>query len=337
MKTINHFGNEQILMETERRRFQTVKSYRTLFRHLSGFFGGRELTFREITPGMLIDFERYLQRKGCGRNTSSLYLRHMQALHNRAARQDVAGEPGKLYRENVFTGYEQAVKRGVTKSVMHLIKDAATEGKWRKLTFARDLFILSFYLRGIPFIDLAQLCKTDLRDGVIRYRRRKTGKLITVTVEPCAREIIRKYAETCEGSPYLLPILKNPEREDMHRQYDSALRLYNKHLGELARMLGLGVKLTSYTPRHTWASVAHREGIDIPYISEALGHSSEKTTRHYIQSFTADALAEVNREVIACIGSAKGKKGKRREYGRAAELFRFSERTGTKDECKVIT
>lgn len=54
--------------------------------------------------------------------------------------------------------------------------------------------------------------------------------------------------------------------------------------------------------------MAHDEGIDIPHISEALGHSSEKTTRHYIESFTPDALIEINRIVIASIGPETAKK-----------------------------
>ena len=120
------------------------------------------------------------------------------------------------------------------------------------LGMARDLFILSYYLRGIPFIDLAYLRKTDIQDNVLRYRRSKTGRMLTITLEPWMWEIIKRYRCENTDSPYLLKIIQKPGTiPEERRQYESALRLYNKHLYRLSERLGLGVRLTSYVARHT--------------------------------------------------------------------------------------
>lgn len=316
MESIYNFGRMQVDAEIRKRHWQTAKSYRTVLCHLKNFMGENDWCFQDITQGVLKDFEQYLQRRQCCRNSTSLYMRHLMAMHNRAAEAGIALPPGDLYRKSVFTGYEETRKRTIGRQALAKVRDAELTGIHRRFTFTRDMFMLSFYLRGIPFIDLAHLRSTDMREGILTYRRSKTGKLVKIVPEACALEIINRYRDIRRDSPYLLPILRDPEQKEDQRQYDNALRLYNKHLGKLTQILGLNVKLTSYTPRHTWASVAHDEGIDIPHISEALGHSSEKTTRHYIESFTPDALIEINRIVIASIGPKTTKQKEKQERSR---------------------
>lgn len=43
--------------------------------------------------------------------------------------------------------------------------------------FARDMFMLSFYLRGMSLMDMAFLRKSDLSYGYVTYRRRKLVNL----------------------------------------------------------------------------------------------------------------------------------------------------------------
>lgn len=324
MISIYNFGMEQVDIEIRNRHRQTAKSYRTVLCHLKNFMGESDRCFQDITEGTLKDFELYLQGRQCCRNSISLYMRHLMALHNRAAGAGITTPPGDLYRKSVFTGYEETRKRTIDRRTLARIRDAELTGVYRRFTFTQDLFMLSFYLRGIPFIDLAHLRSSDLKEGVLTYRRSKTGKLVKIVPEACALEIFNRYKDMQKDSPYLLPIIKNPEQKEDQRQYDNALRLYNKHLGRLTEILRLDVKLTSYTPRHTWANVAHDEGIDIPHISEALGHSSEKTTRHYIESFTPDALVEINRRVIASIGPKTREKKEKRKRNRekTGSIFR---------------
>ena len=60
---------------------------------------------------------------------------------------------------------------------------------------------------GIPFIDLANLRKVDLRNGYLTIRRHKTGMPLSITVDAAAMKLLRRYANNDPSSPYLLNIL----------------------------------------------------------------------------------------------------------------------------------
>ena len=295
--------------------YSAGKTCLTVLRGLLHAAGKKSLSFPDLTPGLLKRYEHHLLSNGNGQNTVSLYIRTLQTICRKAEEEGVAVIPEGLFSK-VFTGYVSPARRSIPVETMRLLREAKLDGKNRRYAFARDMLLLSFYLRGIPFIDLAYLRKCDLKEGILTYRRRKTGKQACVQVEPCAMEIIRHYAVESSSSGYLLPIIREAgEREEERRRYDSALRLYNKHLKALAAILGLEVKLTSYVARHTWATTAHDIGVDIADISEALCHSSEKMTKNYIRSFTPDRLANVNRTVIACITGKSGNKTRKRRMG----------------------
>ena len=160
---------------------------------------------------------------------------------------------------------------------------------------AQELFILMFSLRGMPFVDLAYLRKSDLRDNVITYRRRKTGRPLSVTLTPEAMILVKKYMNRDPSSPYLFPLLKSREgTKEAYREYQLALRSFNQQLMLLGELLGLSDKLSSYTARHTWATLARDYGAPISVISAGLGHTSEEMTRVYLKDFDVSMLNQVN-------------------------------------------
>ena len=285
----------------QRGQYSAAKTCLSVYRGLSGVAGNGTLSFADITPALLKAYEHQLITRERNPNTVSLYMRTLQNICNRARHKNVADVPEGIF-DTVFTGTEPVQHRAVTPEVIHRINCAIFEGKDSRLNFARDMFMLSFFLRGIPFIDLAHLRKCDMKDGVITYRRRKTGRPARLLVEPCALKIINRYAPQAENTTYLLPVIRNQGTADNERrQYESALRLYNKHLNKISEKLGLGVHLSSYVARHSWATIAHDIGVDVADISAALCHSTEKMTRNYLQSFTPDRLANVNRRVLRTI------------------------------------
>lgn len=206
----------------------------------------------------------------------------------------------------VFTGYEPTVKRAISPLLIRRLMNLDLE-KRPALRFSRDLFLLSFYLRGIPFVDLAHLRQTDVRHNTIYYYRHKTRQQLSVHIESYAAQIINRYKNKTTSSPYLLPIL-SLTGEDGYKQYKSALRLYNQHLHTLSKMLRLNTPLTSYVARHSWATTAKDEGIAISVISESLGHTSEKVTHVYLASFDNNAMSKANKKVIATIHPNKNNK-----------------------------
>lgn len=280
----------------------TARAYTVAVKRLLDFVGRDALCFDQLSPRLIKEFETHLLREGRQRNTISAYMRMLRSICNQAIRKLSLEMPGDLF-ENVFTGMDPADKRAISPRLLTKIADLDLCPS-SPICFARDLFLLSFYLRGIPFVDLCYLRKEDFRRGVLRYRRSKTHRLLVVEVEPCAQAIIDRYAPQAAGSPFLLPILLKKE-VDEYAQYQSALRYYNKLLVKLSALLKLKAPLTSYVPRHSWATVAYRNGIPVSFISAALGHASEKVTHHYLASFDNQTMREVNRKVISLVLSSK--------------------------------
>ena len=167
------------------------------------------------------------------------------------------------------------------------------------LRCTQELFTLMFLLRGLPFVDLAYLRKDDLRDNVITYRRRKTGRTLSVTLTPEAMILVEKYMNRDISSPYLFSLLKSREgTKEAYREYQLALRTFNRQLMLLGELLGLGDKLSSYSARHTWATTAYYCEIHPGIISEAMGHSSITVTETYLKPFQNKKIDEANKRVI---------------------------------------
>ena len=302
-------------------RHGTARAYYSSLNRLLEFTGNQQLTFSDLTPGLLKCYEQLLLAEGCKRNTVSLYMRMLRSICNQAVSRDITRIPAGLFDE-VFTGTDSSEKRAVNPAVIRRLRELDLQGN-STLETARDLFLLSFYLRGIPFVDLIRLRKSDLSRGMLRYRRSKTGRLLAVAVEPCAQEILRKYAAKAAGSMYLLPVLSK-EGKRGYRQYQNALRRYNLHLHRLSALLGLKTHLTSYVARHSWATAAYRQGIPVAVISESLGHSSEKVTYTYLASFDNRTLSRANRKIIDLVLPGRNTQSQANKFKKSACNFQKS-------------
>lgn len=307
MITIYTFAQSAIEEARSAGRYGTASLYTSAVNSFRKFTGDIPLAFKELTAGLIKNYEESLLQKGRCHNTISAYMRMLRSIFNQAHLQGIpdATSADELFRF-VFTGYEPTIKRAISPTLIRRLSQLDLE-KRPNLCFSRDLFLLSFYLRGIPFVDLVHLRKTDIRHNTIYYYRHKTRQQLSVYIEPYAAEILHRYTDNHSSSPYLLPILSSTGAEG-YRQYKSALRLYNQHLHQLSKMLRLNVPLTSYVARHSWATTAKEEGVAIAMISEGLGHSSEKVTSVYLASFSNSAMSKANKKVISRIYPRKNKK-----------------------------
>ena len=165
-------------------------------------------------------------------------------------------------------------------------------------------FVLMFMLRGIPFVDLAYLHKRDLQGNTLSYRRRKTGRALTVSLTPEAMQMVRIIANKDKDSPYLFPILQSEEgTEAAYREYQSALRAFNQRLAVLRQCLGMQshsvvMPREQYLGHHAYHCEIH-PGI----ISEAMGHSSITVTETYLKPFSNRKIDEANQRVISFVRS----------------------------------
>lgn len=275
---------------------RTAEAYASSLNSFQRFWGEQgDMAFEDIDAALMTEYEAYLEQDGKCPNTVSFYMRNLRTLYNRAVEEGLTENRFPFRRVN--TRVEKTVKRAVTAEIIARIKELELS-LHPALEFTRDLFLLCFYLRGMSFVDLAFLKKKDLQNGVLVYRRRKTGQQLCIKWEPSMQEIVRKYTDP--ESPYMLPIIKESGKDE-RRQYLNASHLMNRKLKKIGRMIGCPIKLTFYVSRHGWASIAQSQHIPLPVISEALGHDSEDTTRIYLALLDTAVVDRANSKVINSI------------------------------------
>ena len=289
-----------------------IKNARNSFMHFLYSQGMTDVLLCELTNSMICTYQQWLMDSGVKKNSASCYMRTLQSVYNKAVSRmsELQEKPfSKVYRGIAKTKKRATsilmiqkvkaldIRKGLT-AVGKSAKRKSFSVLLGKVTFARDLFIFCYCARGMAFVDAAYLKKRDIHNGIIRYRRRKTGQLIEVAVEPVMQEIINRYASKTKGLPYLFPILPYADEECTYRAYRSALRTYNSYLKLLSKMLGEEVSLSSYVARHSWASNMHEMNMPISILSQGLGHDSELTTQIYIKSLENNVVHEANKAFI---------------------------------------
>ena len=266
------------------------------------------LSMQEIfTPERLREYEDWLAGQQSSPNTISTYMRTLQAVYNRWMSPGIEGYNPVLFKD-VYTKVESRTKRALTAEQMEQLRNTDFSVLTLRQQQVLTYFLLMFMLRGMPFIDLAHLRKSDLRNRRITYRRHKTGKLMVVDVPPDAMRLLQKYRDKTD-SEYLFPLLHGGLfMEEHHHRYQETLRHFNRELARLMKQLLPGVSVSSYTARHTWATLAYHSGVPVGLISQSLGHSSIRVTMTYLKPFDAEVIDRINRQVISLVKKSKKKK-----------------------------
>lgn len=271
--------------------------YRGTMGILKKYSRGKELMFEEMNYSFLKEFEAHLQARGCKINTVSFYMRTIRSVFNRAIKDGVLDEKYYPFRKLVIRK-EKTIKRAIYKEDIAAIKQLDLTSL-PALALARDLFMFSFYMRGMSFKDIAYLKVSNILGGRIYYSRQKTAQKLNIKLTDRAMEIILKYNRLTDRNAYIFPIIRYTHRNEF-AQYKNGYRKINRRLRVLGEMLKLRIPLTTYVARHSWASIAKRAGIPISVISEGLGHDSEKTTQIYLDSFENNVLDAAN-EIVTNI------------------------------------
>ncbi len=269
-------------------KIRTAETYRAALNSFKKYRNGEDLMLECLNKDIMESYEAWQRSRGIALNTVSFYIRVLRAVYNRAVEEELT-ENRNPFRK-VYTGIEKTVKRALPLPMIKKIKCMDLSFKPR-LDFARDMFILSFMLRGMSLIDMAYLRKSDLQNGHLTYRRRKTSQLLTIEWTSDMQAIIDKYPVT--DTEFLLPIIKNPNAVPIYA-YRNVGHSINKYLREIALRLKIPIPLTMYVARHSWASAAKAKGIPISVISEGMGHDSELTTQIYLTSLDTSVVDRAN-------------------------------------------
>ncbi len=275
---------------------RTGETYTSALNSFRRFRNGEDVMLDALNRELMESYEAYLHSKGLSPNSSSFYLRILRAVYNRACEQGYAVAAANPFTR-VYTGVEKTAKRAVDIKTIRRIKKLNLEQD-KSADYARDIFMLSFYMRGMSFIDLAYLKKTDLSNGMVTYRRHKTGQRLSIRWTRQMQEILDKYPEN--ETEYLFPIITSPTTNP-RCQYHRRHYMVNRYLKTVARKARLKMPLTTYVARHSWASIARSKGISVGIISEGLGHDSELTTRIYLASLDTSAVDRANDVILSAL------------------------------------
>ena len=271
---------------------RSAETYRSMLNSLMRFRKGCDLTFDMVDGGLMELYEAWMQGCGLTRNTTSFYMRILRTNYKQAVEKGLT--PDRHPFRHVYCGMDKTVKRSVPLEVIREIKELDLSRK-PSMDFARDMFMFSFCTRGMSFIDMAYLKKTDLSNGCLAYRRKKTGQLLTMEWTGQMQAIVDKYKQN--GTRYLMPIITREDGSE-RRQYQNMMRKVNRLLKDIAHLIGLPVPLSMYYSRHSWATIARGKDVPLAVISEGLGHDSETTTQIYLDSIKSSEVDKANRMIL---------------------------------------
>ena len=295
-------------------RVRTARAYRTVIRGLVKFNKERDIPLEQINSCLIKEYESYLKKQGRMPNTVSYHMRNLRAIYNKAIKEKRARcRTNEDPFSGVYTGVTKTMKRSLSLEELRrlykldlnaLIKNSRFGSpKYKQLNnlyTARHYFTFCFHARGMCFIDLAYLRKSDIHDGVIRYARKKTGQQMEMALTSEMKEIISHFSRQTTGSPYVFPIIG--DRHKNHRlQYENALRVQNLRLKQLASLAGISKRVSTHVARHSWASIGKQNNIPLSVISECLGHTSERTTQIYLSRLDNSLLNDANERVVSAI------------------------------------
>jgi len=262
-------------------------------------FNNDDITFNKMDYKLLTEFIHYLKLQGLKTNSISNYLRSIRAIYNKAIKHKLVDR--SLYPFfDISIKYQKTANRAISKrNIKNLINLSLEENSqsWKALNY----FLLSFYLRGINFTDLAYLKRSNIINGRIEYKRRKTHKIYSVKLFTPAEEIINMMYR--KNDDYLLPVLSKNTIEDSleaKKNIKQWIKTTNKYLKRLSIVVNLPIKATTYTSRYSFGNIAKQLGYSNELIAEALGHSyGNKTTNIYLDAFDNNKLDAMHYDVIS--------------------------------------
>ena len=289
------FFAAQMEQQANSRSERTLETYRMAYNRFLGFLGGKtRLDFSEMTGELMKAYQAQLLKENLSLNTVSFYMRKLQAVYNKAVDEGLTDDRHPF--RHVYTGKAKTEKRAIPAEGLKAIKQVELKDPYMR--FSRDLILLSYYLRGMSFVDMAYLKRSDIKDGILTYRRHKTGQTLSIRWEQEMQNIVDRHPSPTDI--YLLPLIHRLNGKERN-QYRHQQTKVNKALHEIGRLAGLPQPLTMYCARHSWASIAKEQGVPVEVISRGMGHTSEKTTQIYLKDIEEQAVDKVNRQLISLI------------------------------------
>lgn len=285
-------------------RVSTANSYRCTLVSLQKFYTKTELPFENITTEFLKRYANWMNDQSNSVTTIGIYMRQLRAIFNQrpAELNDLPypfGQAKNQYQIPKSKGRKIALTIDQLKTVLNYKPKPGTFE-----AYYHDFWKLQYLLNGINVTDLLQLRHENLKDGFIEFVRAKTKRTkkeeqkIRIPISPEILELFQKYGQMPKnGKTIIFDILNdamNPDEKQKKIHYHASLT--TKTMKRICKKLDLPEvvtnKVSSYSSRHTFASVLMKKQAPLSYISQQMGHSSLETTQNYLSSFEDEHLQE---------------------------------------------
>ena len=296
-KTVQEVFNQYIQELESANRLRYADMYKCTMHSLIKFNKHLDIPFSDMDTIWLKRYEVWLQSQGLAINTLGTRFRHLRVIYNFAIEEKIV--KSEYYPFNSFkvsklsqTTAKRSIQKGEILSVLNY------QGQTPLECLAIDLFTFSYLAAGINFGDIARLTKDNILENRLIYIRKKTQKQIKVLLQEQAIKLIQKYS--MPDNPYLFPILSSfhkTEQQKVNRIHKIIAKV-NKSLKEIGERLNIPIDLTTYVARHSFATVLKRSGVNTSLICEALGHSSERVTQIYLDSFGNDQMEDAMKNLL---------------------------------------
>lgn len=297
--SIKFFGYTERLIEEliSMKRIGNARIYKSVLGVVKTYRKNKDISFEEITYDFLKKFEiHFFSKDGNSYNGLSVYMRTIRAIYNRAIKDKLITKDSYPFEDYKIKS-DPTAKRAISITEIQAIESLTFE-ETHPLFNTRNYFLMSFYLMGIPFTDLAHLTKKNIIKDRIQYARQKTNKKYDISISTSAKTILNYYLQKYPSLEHIFPIINRKNIIGEYKDIEWARSRYNKKLRKIAELCGIEQNLTSYVSRHSFATLAKNKGIPITAISEMLGHESVKTTQVYLDSLPSDMIDKYHRDIL---------------------------------------
>ena len=287
-KQIGKIGNSNIYRDS----YNSIKTFKKVDK--------LDFLFSEINLAWLNEYEKFLISCDKAETTMSLLFRTLRSSFNKAIEQNLVRSedyPFKSFKMSKFN--LKTRKRAITKEEIRKILELDLSDEKELVQLSRDIFIFSYLQGGISFTDIASLTIENIINGRLEYSRKKTNTMINIPLQKESTILINKYFDDKKG--YVFPILNKQKHKTPMQKYSriqKKIKQINHSLKQIAKRVDIEISLTTYVARHSYATVLKRSGVSTSIISESLGHSNEKVTQIYLDSFENSQIDEAMKNLL---------------------------------------
>ena len=288
----------------------SLKSIIEFYNHLNNLDKDNEpekILFSEITKDWLESYEQYIiDVKEQSKTTIGFYLRPLRAVFNRAIREnDISINIYPFTKDKYIIPKPKKVKKALNSEQLNKLFNA--EPKTPEQEKAKDFWFFSYACNGINIKDIALLKKEDIQNDSFNYYRAKTKNTskdnetqIVVYLNDYSRSIIDKYSKKdISNKDFIFDIVSEKDNEqEKYRKIKNFVRFINQNLKKLAKANDLPNDISTYWARHSFTTIAVRNGASLEFISEALNHSDLKTTKNYMAGFEDEVKKDFSNNLM---------------------------------------